>query len=104
MNIVTVKSALDLTLSSFFWLVILGGTGCLGGCLTCSPSNGCLTCMPRLFIHLERDGMRQIGVCLASCPKGFFGTRSPEKNDCSSKNTYKFRSINRLNDIILVVK
>ncbi|XP_060778252.1 R-spondin-3 isoform X2 [Neoarius graeffei] len=59
------------------------GPGCMGGCLTCSPSNGCLTCMPRLFIHLERDGMRQIGVCLASCPKGFFGTRSPEKNDCS---------------------
>ncbi|XP_017331982.1 R-spondin-3 [Ictalurus punctatus] len=59
------------------------GLGCLGGCLTCSASNGCLTCMPRLFIHLERDGMRQIGVCLASCPKGFFGTRSPEKNDCS---------------------
>ncbi|XP_062848199.1 R-spondin-3 [Trichomycterus rosablanca] len=60
-----------------------GSPGCPGGCLTCSLYNGCLTCLPKLFIHLERDGMRQIGVCLASCPKGFFGTRSPEKNDCS---------------------
>lgn len=60
-----------------------GSPGCPGGCLTCSVYNGCLTCLPKLFIHLERDGMRQIGVCLASCPKGFFGTRSPEKNDCS---------------------
>lgn len=86
-NILALKSALKCNESSFFCLVNLGGLGCLGGCLTCSASNGCLTCMPRLFIHLERDGMRQIGVCLASCPKGFFGTRSPEKNDCSSKNT-----------------
>ncbi|KAL7874539.1 hypothetical protein SRHO_G00055090 [Serrasalmus rhombeus] len=60
-----------------------GSPVCPGGCLTCSVYNGCLTCLPKLFIHLERDGMRQIGVCLASCPKGFFGTRSPEKNDCS---------------------
>ncbi|XP_072535945.1 R-spondin-3 isoform X2 [Salminus brasiliensis] len=60
---------------------------CQGGCLTCSQHNGCLSCMPKLFFHLERDGMRQIGVCLASCPKGFFGTRSPEKNDCSKCGT-----------------
>ncbi|KAI4904036.1 hypothetical protein NFI96_033860 [Prochilodus magdalenae] len=60
-----------------------GSPNCTGGCLTCSVYNGCLTCQPKLFMHLERDNMRQIGVCLASCPKGFFGTRSPEKNDCS---------------------
>lgn len=29
--------------------------------------------------------MRQIGVCLASCPNGFYGTRSPDRNDCISK-------------------
>ncbi|TRY97529.1 hypothetical protein DNTS_000332 [Danionella cerebrum] len=56
--------------------------GCQGGCQTCSLYNGCLTCKPKLFIHLERDGMRQIGVCLASCPNGFYGTRSPDRNDC----------------------
>ncbi|ROL44128.1 R-spondin-3, partial [Anabarilius grahami] len=56
--------------------------GCQGGCQTCSVYNGCLTCKPKLFIHLERDGMRQIGVCLASCPNGFYGTRSPDRNDC----------------------
>uniref|UniRef100_A0A4W4HQ66 R-spondin Fu-CRD domain-containing protein n=1 Tax=Electrophorus electricus TaxID=8005 RepID=A0A4W4HQ66_ELEEL len=60
-----------------------GNPGCTGGCLTCSLYNGCLTCLPKLFFHLERDGMKQIGVCLASCPKSFFGTRSPEKNYCS---------------------
>uniref|UniRef100_A0A9J7ZE31 R-spondin 3 n=1 Tax=Cyprinus carpio carpio TaxID=630221 RepID=A0A9J7ZE31_CYPCA len=59
--------------------------GCQGGCQTCSVYNGCLTCKPKLFIHLERDGMRQIGVCLASCPNGFYGTRSPDRNDCISK-------------------
>ncbi|XP_030638277.1 R-spondin-3 [Chanos chanos] len=57
-------------------------TGCQSGCQTCSVYNGCLTCKPKLFIHLERDGMRQIGVCLASCPNGFYGMRSPDRNDC----------------------
>lgn len=71
----------------FFCCVCLGGSpGCPGGCLTCSGSNGCLTCQPKLFFHLVRDNMRQIGVCLASCPKGYFGSRGPEKNDCLSKN------------------
>ncbi|XP_016396477.1 R-spondin-3 [Sinocyclocheilus rhinocerous] len=56
--------------------------GCQGGCQTCSVYNGCLTCKPKLFIHFIHDGMRQIGVCLASCPNGFYGTRSPDRNDC----------------------
>lgn len=56
---------------------------CQVGCQTCSVYNGCLTCKPKLFIHLERDGMRQIGVCLASCPNGFYGIRSSDKNDCT---------------------
>ncbi|KAI1885571.1 hypothetical protein AGOR_G00205170 [Albula goreensis] len=57
--------------------------GCEGGCLTCSDYNGCLSCKPRLFIYLERNGMRQIGVCLSSCPNGYYGTRSPEINKCT---------------------
>ncbi|KAL0984934.1 hypothetical protein UPYG_G00150660 [Umbra pygmaea] len=58
-------------------------SGCQGGCLTCSDYNGCLSCKPRLFIFLERSGMRQMGVCMASCPNGFYGTRSPDRNTCT---------------------
>ncbi|XP_035529139.1 R-spondin-3 [Morone saxatilis] len=59
-------------------------SGCQqGGCLTCSDYNGCLSCKPRLFMHLERIGMKQIGVCMTSCPLGFYGTRSPERNICT---------------------
>nr|XP_057910005.1 R-spondin-3 isoform X1 [Doryrhamphus excisus] len=58
-------------------------SGCQqGGCLTCSDYNGCLSCKPRFFMHLERIGMKQIGVCMTSCPPGFYGTRSPERNTC----------------------
>ncbi|XP_061920288.1 R-spondin-3 [Entelurus aequoreus] len=53
------------------------------GCLTCSDYNGCLSCKSRFFIHLIRNGMKQIGVCLTSCPTGFFGIRSPERNTCT---------------------
>ncbi|XP_061574245.1 R-spondin-3 isoform X2 [Cololabis saira] len=64
---------------------ILGGSpGCQqSGCLTCSDYNGCLSCKPRFFMHLERIGMKQIGVCMISCPPGFYGTRSPERNTCT---------------------
>ncbi|XP_067366037.1 R-spondin-3 isoform X2 [Channa argus] len=59
-------------------------SGCQqGGCLTCSDYNGCLSCKPRFFMHLERIGMKQIGVCLTSCPPGFYGTRSPDRNTCT---------------------
>ncbi|KAK6488631.1 R-spondin-3-like [Huso huso] len=57
--------------------------GCQGGCATCSDYNGCLSCKPRLFFFLERDGMRQTGVCLSSCPSGYYGTRSPDINKCT---------------------
>uniref|UniRef100_A0A8D3A042 R-spondin 3 n=1 Tax=Scophthalmus maximus TaxID=52904 RepID=A0A8D3A042_SCOMX len=63
------------------------GSSCQqGGCLTCSDYNGCLSCRPRFFMHLERIGMKQIGVCMTSCPPGFYGTRSPERNTCTSKH------------------
>ncbi|XP_056142938.1 LOW QUALITY PROTEIN: R-spondin-3 [Lampris incognitus] len=59
-------------------------SGCQqGGCLTCSDYNGCLSCKPRFFMHLERIGMKQIGVCMTSCPPGFYGTRSPDRNTCT---------------------
>lgn len=62
-------------------------SGCQqGGCLTCSDYNGCLSCKPRFFMHLERIGMKQIGVCMTSCPPGFYGTRSPERNTCTSES------------------
>ncbi|NXI09385.1 RSPO3 protein, partial [Irena cyanogastra] len=60
--------------------------GCQGGCATCSDYNGCLSCKPRLFFVLERIGMKQIGVCLSSCPSGYYGTRYPDINKCAKKS------------------
>ncbi|KAL7387966.1 hypothetical protein ABVT39_004524 [Epinephelus coioides] len=57
---------------------------CPPGCATCSALNGCLSCKPRLFFHLELDGMRQRGTCLSSCPRGHYGTRSPHISTCTS--------------------
>ncbi|KAG9334226.1 hypothetical protein JZ751_008474, partial [Albula glossodonta] len=56
---------------------------CSRGCEQCSEYNGCLKCQPRLFILLERNDIRQIGVCLASCPEGYFGVRNPDMNKCT---------------------
>ncbi|XP_073075670.1 R-spondin-3 isoform X1 [Manis javanica] len=57
--------------------------GCQGGCATCSDYNGCLSCKPKLFFVLERIGMKQIGVCLSSCPSGYYGIRYPDINKCT---------------------
>ncbi|XP_043919959.1 R-spondin-3 [Protopterus annectens] len=57
--------------------------GCQGGCASCSDYNGCVSCKPRLFFFLKRSGMKQIGVCLSSCPNGYFGERTPEINKCA---------------------
>lgn len=56
---------------------------CPTGCATCSALNGCLSCKPRLFFHLEQDGMRQRGTCLPSCPRGHYGLRSPHISTCT---------------------
>ncbi|KAL2084744.1 hypothetical protein ACEWY4_020262 [Coilia grayii] len=56
---------------------------CSNGCENCSEYNGCLKCRPRLFFLLERNDIRQTGVCLASCPMGYFGIRTPEMNKCA---------------------
>uniref|UniRef100_A0A671X4P2 R-spondin 3 n=1 Tax=Sparus aurata TaxID=8175 RepID=A0A671X4P2_SPAAU len=59
------------------------GRPCPAGCATCSALNGCLSCKPRLFFHLELDGMRQRGTCLSSCPRGHYGTRSQHISTCT---------------------
>ncbi|XP_008118101.1 R-spondin-1 [Anolis carolinensis] len=56
--------------------------GCDKGCDLCSEFNGCLRCCPRLFILLERNDIRQTGICLQSCPSGYFGLRNPDMNKC----------------------
>lgn len=61
------------------------GRPCPAGCATCSALNGCLSCKPRLFFHLELDGMRQRGTCLSSCPRGHYGTRSQHISTCTSR-------------------
>ncbi|KAK0131491.1 R-spondin-1 [Merluccius polli] len=60
-----------------------GPPPCPKGCERCSEYNGCVKCKPKLFIFLERNDIRQIGVCLASCPMGYFGMRNPETNRCT---------------------
>ncbi|KAJ7304473.1 hypothetical protein JRQ81_012037 [Phrynocephalus forsythii] len=56
--------------------------GCAKGCDLCSEFNGCLRCSPKLFILLERNDIRQTGICLPSCPLGYFGQRNPDMNKC----------------------
>ncbi|XP_015266379.1 PREDICTED: R-spondin-1 isoform X1 [Gekko japonicus] len=56
--------------------------GCAKGCELCSEFNGCLKCSPKLFILLERNDIRQIGICLPSCPLGYFDVRNPDMNKC----------------------
>ncbi|XP_066494856.1 R-spondin-1 [Tiliqua scincoides] len=56
--------------------------GCAKGCDLCSEFNGCLRCSPKLFILLERNDIRQIGICLPSCPLGYFDMRNPDMNKC----------------------
>lgn len=64
-----------------------GPPSCPKGCDRCSEYNGCIKCKPKLFIFLERNDIRQIGVCLASCPMGYFGMRNPEGNNrCTRKS------------------
>uniref|UniRef100_A0A3Q2P8S6 R-spondin 3 n=1 Tax=Fundulus heteroclitus TaxID=8078 RepID=A0A3Q2P8S6_FUNHE len=58
------------------------GNSCQPGCATCSSTNGCLSCKPRLFFHLELDGIQQRGTCLSSCPRGHYGMRSPHISTC----------------------
>ncbi|XP_019477725.1 R-spondin-4 isoform X1 [Meleagris gallopavo] len=53
------------------------------GCVLCSEENGCITCHHRLFLLIWRDGIRQYGVCVHTCPPGYFGVRGLEVNRCT---------------------
>ncbi|KPP78025.1 R-spondin-2-like, partial [Scleropages formosus] len=67
-----------------FWLPISNGSSAMcRGCSICSKDNGCLSCQPKMFLFLRREGMRQYGECLHSCPAGFYGARGPELSICS---------------------
>ncbi|CAH2222038.1 r-spondin-1 [Pelobates cultripes] len=55
---------------------------CAKGCESCSEFNGCIRCLPKLFMHLERNDIRQTGVCLQSCPEGYYGDRNVDINKC----------------------
>lgn len=54
------------------------------GCVLCSEDNGCITCHHRLFLLIWRDGIRQYGMCVHTCPPGYFGVRGLEVNRCTS--------------------
>ncbi|NXA44275.1 RSPO4 protein, partial [Eudromia elegans] len=53
------------------------------GCALCSEDNGCLACPQRLFLLMRRDGIRQHGVCVHTCPPGYFGARGLDLNRCT---------------------
>ncbi|NXS25033.1 RSPO4 protein, partial [Mystacornis crossleyi] len=53
------------------------------GCVLCSEDNGCITCHHRLFLLIWRDGIRQYGMCVHTCPSGYFGVRGLEVNRCT---------------------
>ncbi|XP_074073670.1 R-spondin-1 [Macrotis lagotis] len=59
-----------------------GSQACAKGCELCSEVNGCLKCSPKLFILLERNDIRQVGICLPSCPPGYYDARNPDMNKC----------------------
>lgn len=73
--------------SSFLYPAVSaeGSQACAKGCELCSEVNGCLKCSPKLFILLERNDIRQVGVCLPSCPPGYFDARNPDMNKCISE-------------------
>ncbi|XP_039591774.1 R-spondin-4 [Polypterus senegalus] len=52
------------------------------GCLECSGDNGCLKCPEKLFLYIQREGMRQHGSCVHACPPGHFGVRGQDVNRC----------------------
>uniref|UniRef100_UPI00398EEF7A R-spondin-4 n=1 Tax=Pristiophorus japonicus TaxID=55135 RepID=UPI00398EEF7A len=51
-------------------------------CLDCSADNGCLTCQQRLFLLIKREGIRQKGECVHTCPAGHFSLRGQDSNRC----------------------
>uniref|UniRef100_A0A8B9PAT1 R-spondin-2 n=1 Tax=Apteryx owenii TaxID=8824 RepID=A0A8B9PAT1_APTOW len=76
------KMILKCDLSSYF-AASYGPNPICKGCLSCSKDNGCIRCQHKLFFFLRREGMRQYGECLHSCPSGYYGLRTPDMNRCS---------------------
>lgn len=78
-----------------------GPPSCPKGCDRCSEYNGCIKCKPKLFIFLERNDIRQIGVCLASCPVGYFGMRNPEGNNrCTREFCFVLETLDQYVDTL----
>ncbi|XP_077383527.1 R-spondin-1 isoform X2 [Festucalex cinctus] len=75
-----------------------GLPSCPKGCERCSEYNGCIKCKAKLFIYFVRSNISQVGVCLASCPTGYFGMRIQGGNnrcfqcerDCDACFHHKF--------------
>uniref|UniRef100_A0A4W3III2 R-spondin 3 n=1 Tax=Callorhinchus milii TaxID=7868 RepID=A0A4W3III2_CALMI len=84
LSLVSFKTRLKTLLLDYAFANTNVGQGCPNGCDRCSEYNGCLSCKPRLFFFLERNGMRQTGVCLSSCPSGYYGIRTREMNKCTT--------------------
>ncbi|XP_077432075.1 R-spondin-1 isoform X2 [Vanacampus margaritifer] len=62
-----------------------GLPSCPKGCERCSKYNGCIKCKSKLFIYFVRSNISQVGVCLASCPTGYFGMRKQGGNNICSQ-------------------
>ncbi|NXK32812.1 RSPO4 protein, partial [Piprites chloris] len=50
----------------------------------CWGGGGCITCHHRLFLLIWRDGIRQYGMCVHTCPPGPPGVRGGGGNRCTS--------------------
>lgn len=47
-------------------------TECPLGCISCSRWNGCIECATNFTWHIKKIFMRKIGICVRSCPVGYF--------------------------------
>nr|XP_014348294.1 PREDICTED: R-spondin-4 [Latimeria chalumnae] len=67
--------------------VSVGWLDYCSSCVRCSGDNGCSTCQKKLFLLIWREGIRQYGACVHSCPPGYFGVRGQEVNRCTKCKT-----------------
>lgn len=61
----------------------LYGGVCPHGCASCSAVNGCVTCRARYFLYLHRNGIRQSGVCVSTCPAGHIEMLTGRHRHCA---------------------
>ncbi|KAJ8305960.1 hypothetical protein KUTeg_016505, partial [Tegillarca granosa] len=62
----------------------VGHSNCPRGCTNCSLDNGCTACRRGFFFTFIRTGMRHRGMCVASCPLGYYGVRRKTYSFCNS--------------------